>query len=108
MKPSHGGDIASHRADGQVLVTTRTGFLDYPANEHAANAPIPRCLSNDDRLDFPAGASVKQAGETDDAPVGLGHPRSQPSRLSEVGIESRSGIVSTDRRVSVDASVVQS
>src|SRR6516225_238847 len=106
VETAYGGDVASHGADGQVLVTTSTGFLDNPADEHAANTPIPSCLSDDDRLDFSARTPVEQAGQTDDLAVGLGHPGSHPLRGGEVVIESRSRIVSTDRRVPVDTSVV--
>ncbi len=106
METANGGDVASHGPDGQVLVTTGTGFLDNPADEHAANALIPRCLGDDDRLDFPARAPVEQTGQTDDPAARLGHPGSHPLRLGEVVIESRSRIVSADRRVPVDTPVV--
>jgi hypothetical protein len=106
MKPAYGGDVASHGADGQVFVTTSPGLLDNPADEHAANALIPNCLGDDDRLDFSAHTSVEQTGQTDDPAVRLGHPGSQPLRDGEVIIESRSRIVSTDRRVCIDTSVV--
>ena len=106
METAYGGDVASHGADGQVLVAAGTGLLDNPADEHAANAPIPSCLSDHDRLDFATPAPVKQTGQTDDPATELGHPRSHPPRLGEVVIKSRSRIVSTDRRVPIDASVV--
>src|SRR6516225_6074303 len=106
METAYGGDVASHRADGKVLVTTGTSLLDNPADEHAANAPIPSCLSDHDRLDFSAPAPVKQAGQPDDPAAELGHPGFRPPGLGEVVIESRSRIVSTDRRVPVDTSVV--
>lgn len=106
METAYGSDVASHGADGQVLVTTGTGLLDNPADKHAANALIPSRLSDDDRLDFSTRTPVEQARQTDDPAVGLGHPRSDPLRLREVVIESRSRIVSTDRRVPIDTSVV--
>ena len=106
METAYGGDVASHGADGQVLVAAGMGRLDNPADEQAANAPIPSCLSDHDRLDFATPAPVKQTGQTDDPATELGHPRSHPPRLGEVVIKSRSRIVSTDRRVPIDASVV--
>jgi hypothetical protein len=106
METAYGGDVASHGADGQVLVTTRTGLLDNPADEHAANALIPSCLSDDDRLDLSTRTPVEQTGQTDDPAVELGHPGSHPLRLGEVAIEFRSRIVSTDRWVPINTSVV--
>src|SRR5580700_6084757 len=41
METAYRGDVASHRPDGQVLVTMGTGFLDNPGDEHAANALVP-------------------------------------------------------------------
>ena len=106
MEPAYGSDIASNGADGQVLVTTGESLLDDPADEPAANALIPSCLGDDDRLDFGARTLVEQTGQTDDPAVGLGHPGSDPWRHSEVAIESRSRVVSADRRVPIDTSVV--
>jgi enamine deaminase RidA (YjgF/YER057c/UK114 family) len=83
MEAAHRGDVASHGPDGQVLVTTGTGFLDNPGDEQAANALVPSRLGDDDRLDFCALTAVEQAGQTDDPPVGLGHPGSQPPRIGE-------------------------
>lgn len=96
METAYGNDVASHGADGQVLVTTGTGLLGNPADEHAADAQIPSCLSDDDRLDFSTRTPVEQTGQTDDPAVGLGHPGSHPLRLGEVVIECRSRIVSAD------------
>jgi len=67
---------------------------------------IPSCLGDDDRLDFGTRTLVDQTGQTDDPAVGLGHPGSDPLRRGEVAIESRSRVVSTDRRVPIDTSVV--
>ena len=106
METAYGGDVSSHGADGKVLVTTSPSLLDNPADEHAANALIPSCLSDDDRLDFCTGTPVEQTGQADDSAVRLGHSGSRPLRGGEVVIESRPRIVSTDRRVPVDASVV--
>jgi hypothetical protein len=107
METAYGGDVASHGADGQILVTTGPGFLDNPADEHAADALIPNGLSDDDRLDFSARTPVEQTGQTDDPAVRLGHPGSQPFRAGQVIIESGSWIVAADRRVSVDTPVVE-
>ena len=41
METPHSGDVASHGADGQVLVTTGAGLLDNPADEHAGQCPDP-------------------------------------------------------------------
>ena len=106
MEPLYGSDVASNGADGQVLVTTGTSLLDDPADEPAANALIPSCLGDDDRLDFRTRTLVEQTSQTDDPAVGLGHPGPDPLRRGEVAIESRSRVVSTDRRVPIDGSVV--
>ena len=45
MEPAHGGDVAGHGADDQVLVTTGTSLLDNPADEQAATALVPGRLS---------------------------------------------------------------
>ena len=87
-------------------MTTRTSFLHNPADENPANAMIPRCLSDDDRLHLSARTPVEQTGQADNPVVRLGHPGSDPIGGGEVIIESRSRIVSADRRVPVDASVV--
>lgn len=106
METADGGDVASHGADGEVLMTTGPSLIGNPVDEHAADALTPSCLSDDDRLDLPADTSVEQAGQTDDQAVRLGYPGSRPLRGGEVVIESRSGIVSADRRVPIDTSVV--
>jgi hypothetical protein len=106
VEPAYGSDVASDGADGKVLVTTGESLLDDPADEPAAYALIPSCLCDDDRLDFGTRTLVEQAGETDDRAAGLGHPGSDPLRRGEIAIESRSRVVSTDRRVPIDTSVV--
>jgi hypothetical protein len=83
------------------------GQLPRPPGVPAlANALIPSCLSDDDRLDFSTRTPGEQAGQTDNPAVGLGHPGSRPLRLGEVVIESGSRVVSTGRGVPVDTSVV--
>jgi len=106
METPYGGDVAGNRPDGQVLVAASAGFLDHTVDEHAADALIPRCLGDDDRLDLSTHAPVEQAGQADDLAARRGYPGSRPSRLGEVIIESRSRIVSADRRVAVDTPVV--
>ena len=69
MEATYGGEVASDGADGEVLVATGTSLLDNPADEHAANALTPSCLSDDDRLDFSTRTPVQQAGQTDDPAV---------------------------------------
>src|SRR5580704_17203324 len=86
MEPTQGGDVASHGANGQVLVATGKCLLDNSADELAANPVIPGRLGDDDRLDFAAPALVEQAGQTYDAAVGLGHPGSDPLRRGQVVI----------------------
>ena len=106
VEPADSSNVAGHRADGQVFVTTVESLLDNPADEPPPDAPIPGSLGHDDRLDFPARTSVEQTSQTDDPGVRLGHPGSDPLRHSEVTIESRSRVVAADRRVPVDTSVV--
>ena len=106
METAYGGDVARHGADGQVLVTTGTGFLDHPADQHAADALMASRLGDDDRLDLSTRTPVEQASQTDDPAARLGHPRARPSRLGEVLINSRPGIVSANRRIPVDTPVV--
>jgi hypothetical protein len=101
-----GGHVAGHRSDGQVLVTSAPGLLGHATDQQSGDAVIPSRLGDDDRLDFSTRTPVERTGQTDDQAAGLGHPRSDPVRLGEVVIESRSGIVSADRRVAVDAPVV--
>jgi hypothetical protein len=86
MEPPYGSDVASDGSDGQVLVTTGQSLLDDPADEPAANALIPSCLGDNDRLDFGTRTLVEQTGQTDDPAVGLGHPGSDPLRRGEVAI----------------------
>src|SRR5215469_10798151 len=108
METAYGGDVASHGANGKVFMATVSGFLDDPADEHAANASIPSYRSDNYRLDFSARTAVEQTGQTDDPALRLGHPGSHPPRLREVVIESRPGIVSTNRSVPVNTSMVLS
>ena len=72
METAYRGDVPGHGADGQILVATGAGFLDNPADEHAADALIPSYLSDDNRLDFCAGTPVEQARQSDDRAVMLG------------------------------------
>ena len=103
MEPPYGSDVASNGPDRQVLVTTGESPHDDPADKPTANALIPSCLGDDDRLDFGTPTLVEQTGQTDDPAVGLGHPGSDPVRRGKVAIESRSRVVSTDRRVTIDS-----
>jgi len=107
METAYGGDVARHGADGQVLVTARTRFLGHPANQQAPNALTASRRGHDDRLDLAARTPVEQAGQADDPAVAPGHPGAHPLPIGEVVIESRSRIVSANRRVPVDASVVR-
>jgi hypothetical protein len=88
--------IVCFRPDGQVLVTPAAGLLDHPSDQPPGDAVIASRLGDDDRLDFSTRTPVEQAGQADDQAAGLGHPRSDPARLGEVVIESRSGIVSAN------------
>jgi hypothetical protein len=106
MEPPYGRDVAGNGADGQALITTGESRLDDPADEPAANALILGSLADGNRLDFGTCTLVEQAGQTDDHAVRLGHPGSNPLRRGEVAIESRSRVVSADRRIPIDTSVV--
>jgi len=106
METTYSRDVASHGADGQVLVITGTGFLDNAADEHAADTLTPNCRSDDDRFNFSARPMVQQAGQTEHPAVRLSHPRSHPSWLDEVVIESSSRVIPTDGIVAINASVI--
>src|SRR5690242_506201 len=69
METADGGDIARHRPDSQVLVSAGASLLGDPADEQAADAPIPCRRRDDDRLDL-------AARPRSSSPV---RPKSQPS-----------------------------
>ena len=106
MEAPYGRDVASDWANSQILVVTGKGFLDDAADEPAANALIPSCPRDDNRLHFGTTALVEQTGHADQPATGLGHPGSDSLRHGDVTVESRSRIIPADRRIPVDTSVV--
>lgn len=107
VEPVHGGDIARHRPDGQVLIAVLQSLLHHSVDESAANALRPDRRGNHDRLDLAIHSPVEQAGQADRPVLNLCYPRAEPVRQPKVIVESCARIVTADRRVPVDAPVVR-
>ena len=101
-----GGDVASNRSNGQVLIAAPGRLSCHPLDQRLPD-PLPSPnVRHDDRFHLTAGAVIQQSGQSDDITVDDGHPRIHSLRDLEVFVKPRARIVSADAWISVELSVV--
>ena len=101
VEPSDRTYVAGYRPDRQVLIAASDGLSNYPFDKKSPNAPAAEPIGNDDRFDLATGASVKQAGKTDNPAIEVGHPRCHSFWYRQIVVEPAPGIVASDRRLFV-------
>jgi len=94
--------VAGHWANSKVFIApgNRLGHdpIDQPPSHPSATKPF----GNDDGFNLSAGPVIEKARQTHDRSLGLSDPGGHSLGYRQVGVESRSRIVASDRTVLID------